>query len=182
MHYSQSFFQDTGSSHTTEDLLLSTNKVSISRKRKIAYTGLQLQASKMLKLAKAKCPPAAVGDTVKVPIPDVDRGRTDPRNLLATVLSVDNDQYLLGTKEGHLKQHYSRNQFTVCKQQFLSSAEVPDVELSLREIVTAQSLTGGQGFKRCLCKGKCDSKRCSCKAQDLLCNSKCHASGPCKNK
>ncbi|XP_051158000.1 uncharacterized protein LOC127279602 [Leptopilina boulardi] len=82
---------------------IASNKRRIRQKRALAHTGLQLQANKMLKLSIKKFPPAANGDSVKVPIPYVDRSRTDPKNVLATVLSIDDDMYVLGTKEGRLK-------------------------------------------------------------------------------
>ena len=60
------------------------------------------------------------GDNVLVPIPDVDRGRTDPRNLIAVVLDVvDEKFYKLGTTEGTLKQLFTRSQFSKCKEKLL---------------------------------------------------------------
>ncbi|XP_026467840.1 KRAB-A domain-containing protein 2-like [Ctenocephalides felis] len=103
-----------------------------------------------------------IGDNVRVSIPDIDRGKTDPKNLICIVLSKDNniDLYKLGAEEGVLKQAYSRNEFVVCEQQFLSWEEISqDVQKSLREIVGQQSLTGGQGFKKCTCKGGCKSRK-----------------------
>lgn len=162
--------------------LLHINKYVIAEKRKAAHSSLHLQANKMLKYSNNKFPPAVLGDIVKIPIPDVDKGKTDSRNLLCVFISIDYTNYMFETKEGRIKQHYSRNQFTVCKQKFLSITEVPDEEKSLREIVKMQSLTGGHGFKRCFCRRKCDTKRCSYRIKNLLCNSKCHGSGPCNYK
>ena len=45
-------------------------------------SNLQTQAFKMTRLAKEKCPQGKVGDTVKVRVPDVDRGTCDSRNIL----------------------------------------------------------------------------------------------------
>ena len=37
------------------------------------------------------------------------------------------------------------------------------------------SITGGQGFLKCNCSGKCErSCSCACKKSNVLCNSKCH--------
>ena len=56
-----------------------------------------------------KFPPASVGTTVRVPIPDIDRGRGELRNILAVVMMVTQDGfYQLGTTEGILKQLYAR--------------------------------------------------------------------------
>ncbi|XP_051156759.1 uncharacterized protein LOC127278873 [Leptopilina boulardi] len=179
---SSNLLQDEEHSNFEEIRLLQSAKTLISQKRKAAQNGLQLQAKKMLKFSNNKFLPAAVGDSVKIPIPDVNRGRTDPKNLIVTFLSVHNETYALGTREGRLNQHYTRNQFTLCRQKFLLPTEVPETKKSLREIVNAQSLTGGQGYKRCFCKGHCDTRRCSCKAENIQWNSKCYSSGPCKNK
>lgn len=53
---------------------------------------------------------------------------------------------------------------------------------SLHEIANAQSLLGGQGFKKCLCKSKCLSNKCKCKSVGILCNSKCYLNLNCSNK
>ncbi|KAL4123274.1 hypothetical protein QTP88_015474 [Uroleucon formosanum] len=45
-----------------------------------------------------KLKPAEVGATVRVPVPDVDKGRGDARNILAVVIEVTVDGYYrLGT-------------------------------------------------------------------------------------
>ena len=79
--------------------------------------------------------PAEVGNTVMVPISDVDRGRADFKNIKAIVLSVNGDgMYQLGTEFGTLDQMYSRNQFAPTIENFISIADVPEnVTISLRE-------------------------------------------------
>ena len=110
--------------------------------------------------------PAAVGTTVMVPVPDVDRGRCEFRNIKAVVLEcMSNGLYKLGTKHGVLKQAYSRNKFTPVKESFLELAEVPkDREVSVREVAREDSLGTGQGFVKCGCKTGCENGRCKCKA------------------
>ena len=61
----------------------------INEKRKMAKTNLEAQAFKMTRLAREKFPPGRVGDTVKVRVPDVDRGRCDSRNILGVITEVD---------------------------------------------------------------------------------------------
>lgn len=73
----------------------------------------------MLKLSHNTFPSAAVGDTVKVPISDVDRSRTHPRNLLCAIISLSNNFYILETK-----QDFTRNQFTVYSPEFVSFYDV----------------------------------------------------------
>ncbi|XP_070183106.1 uncharacterized protein [Littorina saxatilis] len=56
------------------------NNILVSRKR--AYQAQENQAERMVKRSKRIFPEAEVGDSVTVPIPAVDRGRFDPRNLI----------------------------------------------------------------------------------------------------
>ncbi len=67
----------------------------------------------MLRTSKNKFPPAKVGDNVTVPVPDVDRGRGDPRNVLCVVLEVTTDGfYRVGNGDGVLETLLARNMFT----------------------------------------------------------------------
>ncbi|KAF2905940.1 hypothetical protein ILUMI_00235 [Ignelater luminosus] len=50
----------------------------------------------------AKFPPAKIGDNVRIRIPDIDRGRGDPRSVLAVVANVKGAFYKLGTEHGAL--------------------------------------------------------------------------------
>ncbi|XP_046683489.1 uncharacterized protein LOC124369516 [Homalodisca vitripennis] len=187
-----------------------------------------------------KFPPVTKGVTVRVPIPDVDKGRGDLRNILAVVMDTTEDGfYKLGTANGVLKQLYARSQFTVCQKSLVrlelpgtpndcATAEidryiaepplpregdplswwriheavypnlsrlvkinmgfvvrvedVPDQETGLRTVATAQSTGSGQGFVRCTCKTKCQTKQCACVKNNRKCNSKCHSSLSCCNK
>ena len=128
--------------------------------------------------------PAEVGNTVMVPIPDVDRGRADFKNIKAIVLSVNGDgMYQLGTEFGTLDQMYSRNQFAPTIENFISIADVPEnVIISLREAAQKNSIGLGQGFFKCNCKTGCKTKRCKCFNAKKICNSRCHNSNNCQNK
>ncbi|XP_050518938.1 uncharacterized protein LOC126893041 [Diabrotica virgifera virgifera] len=131
----------------------------VRKKRKLALTNLEKQAEKMLKFSNSKYPSAKL---VRIRVPDVDRARSDQRNLLATVTEITEKKlYKLGTKYGILNQLYSRNQFTVCKEKFISIEEIPDTEISLRECARKSSNCGGQGYSRCGCKGGCKSDKCT---------------------
>uniref|UniRef100_A0A2S2NJR4 KRAB-A domain-containing protein 2 n=1 Tax=Schizaphis graminum TaxID=13262 RepID=A0A2S2NJR4_SCHGA len=164
------------------DLICSRQK-SIENNRKKSEICLLNQAEKMKFRSIHKFPPANIGDSVRVSLPDVDRGRADPRNIIFAVVSIEDGQYYkLGNKYGTLPQLYTRNQFSVCPLALIPLDEVVHVEKSLREIASQMSDGGGQGYKRCSCKGKCDTNRCKCKASSILCNSKCHGSMPCNNK
>ena len=68
-----------------------------------------------MKRSKIVLSEVKVGDNVTIPIPSVDRGRTDPRNLIGIVTDIsDNDMYTIAVKSGILNSNYSRNQFDVC--------------------------------------------------------------------
>ena len=66
------------------------------------------------------------GDTVAVPVPMVDRGRGDARNILGVIVNRerDTDIYTIAVKSGVLKGGYSRNKFDLCPQRLLSMADV----------------------------------------------------------
>ncbi|KAJ8403628.1 hypothetical protein AAFF_G00349540 [Aldrovandia affinis] len=90
------------------------------------------QAQKMKELSAKRIKGAEVGQCARVPVPELDRGKTDPCNVLAVMLEVTEDGcYRLGTKNGVLKQMYAQNQFDPCVESFLSIAEVlPAVALT----------------------------------------------------
>ena len=124
----------------------------------------------------------SIGKTIRIAIPDVDRAKGDCRNILGVVLEVTGDNYYrIGTRTGKLNKVYARSQFTVSKEALIDISEVPDVELPLRSIVTAQSNGTGQGIFHCNCK-TCSNKRCKCRKAEVLCNSRCHKSTNCCNK
>ena len=114
-----------------------------------------------------------VGQNVRIQIPDIDRAKTDPRSIIDVITDIkDEEIYELGIKLGKLKALYTRNQFTLCEENFLSIEEVGPVEISVREVE----------FRKCNCSKKCTTKMCLCKSANLLCNSKCRSSQPCCKK
>ena len=127
------------------------------------------------------------GSTVTIPIPVVDRGRRDPRNMMGMIVNYapTHNQYTIGTKAGILYTGtYSRNQFDVCNQIFLCTDDINKTrKISLRQAAAAVSLSGGQGFTKCNCsKNQCSTNRCKCYKANIKCNSKCHSSLTCRNK
>lgn len=160
----------------------------------------------MLKLSNKKFSEVQVGTTVRVPIPDVDRARGSPRNILAVVSSVEDGLYklcefliflwlknklhnnfeILGTPHGVLKHKFTRSEFNPCFEKFILLENLSDSaknkEMSLREVAAQNSILGGQGYKRCHCKGGCKNNKCICRASQKICNSKCHGSLSCHNK
>ena len=72
--------------------------------RAAAKESLKEQGSKMINLFDNIHPAAEIGDNVLIPVPEVDRGQSDSRNVLGVILSViDNDFYKIGTIVGTLK-------------------------------------------------------------------------------
>ena len=60
-----------------------------------------------------------VGQNVRIKIPDIDRGKMDPRSIIAVITDIKEEEfYELGTKLGKLKALYTRNQFTLKKEIF----------------------------------------------------------------
>jgi len=83
---------------------------------------------------------------------------------------VKDSLYEIGTKEGKINQMYSRNQFKLYKESFITTDEVPENIISLREVARYNSNLDGQGYNRCDCTQKCQTKKCKCKAAGKLCN------------
>ncbi|XP_066964221.1 KRAB-A domain-containing protein 2-like [Macrobrachium rosenbergii] len=159
---------------------------SINSQRIAASESQKQQAERMVKRSRIELKAGEIGDNVALPIPLVDRGRGDPRNILGVIVSRSiNDQYKVATKSDVLKGRYSRNQFDICPERLLIRGEInSDTEISLRETVIKESVNGGQGFVKCSCNGhqKCQSNRCKCFKSKQLCNSRCHNSLNCTNK
>ena len=159
----------------------------IQPKQENAHTAQVLQAERMVKRSRLDLQAGIIGYNVAVPIPAVDRGRGDPRNILGVIIHRDlnTDQYTIGVKAGILKGQYSRNQFDLCPQRLLSETGInTETLVTLRTAVIAQSASGGQGFVKCNCSGpsKCKTNRCKCFKAKLKCNSRCHGSLTCANK
>ena len=97
-------------------------------------SNLKTQAFKMTRLAREKFPQRKVGNTVKVRVPEVDRGRCDSRNILGVIMEADltKDLYRIGTKDGILNSWYARNQFSTCTKGTVNIADVLSVNFSLR--------------------------------------------------
>ena len=145
--------------------------------REAAREGLEEQAKKMKATSSKKFPKPTVGQNFRMKIPDIDRAKMDPRSIIAVVTDMKGEEfYELATKLGKLKALYTRNQFTLCKENLLSIEEVGTEEISVGEVVNKLSLVGGQGPRKCNCSKKCTTKMCLCESANLLCNSKCHNS------
>lgn len=156
-------------------------KNKISEARTACKISLKRQAEEMLNKSNKKFPPVNIGQTVLVKIPEVDRGRTAPRNVMGVVMNVTDNLYQLGTKSGIIQKMYARNEFQVANEQFLKVSDVPSKQVSLRTAAAVESQSK-QGFVRCGCRNYCSNKKCFCVKNNVKCNSKCHSSLNCRNK
>jgi hypothetical protein len=97
---------------------LCSNEEVISEERQNASESMRRQANRMRNLSERILTEVEVGKNILIPIPMVDRGKGDPRNLQAVVLSREEHGYKLGTKSGVLRGLYTRNQFELSDNNF----------------------------------------------------------------
>ena len=99
----------------------------------------------MLRLSNGKFAPAVLGDSVRIPVPDVDRSKCAARNVIGVVMEVDEEKslYKIGTSQGVLKTLFTRGQFDVCPERFLATEDVPECSsTSVREAQGKIAVTG----------------------------------------
>ncbi|XP_008179037.1 uncharacterized protein LOC103308082 [Acyrthosiphon pisum] len=140
----------------------------------------------MIKKSNKKFEDLEVGVNVRVSIPDVDRARGLPRNVLAAIISIEDNMYKLGTENGILKHLYTRTEIFLYKEKFILLENVlklsAEKEITFREAAGVNSVMGTQGFQRCHCKTKCKTTKCTCRSNNRLYTWKCHNSLSCENK
>ncbi|CAF1128400.1 unnamed protein product [Adineta ricciae] len=118
--------------------------------RQSAREGQKRQANEFLQntAKRQKLADLDVGDNVLVPLPDIDRGPTDARNVLAVIMEIKNDKFKLGAEHGLINGYYSFNQ--ISKAPGTPTLLIDNInegtQKSLREIAKSQSITGGQAF------------------------------------
>jgi len=94
----------------------------ILSQREEAKNSQMKQAQRMIQRSKIVLSNADIGDNIAIPMPHVDRGKADPKNLLGVVIDRDeNLMYTVATKSGVLKGKYSRNQFNLCPVRLLTT-------------------------------------------------------------
>ena len=103
-------------------------------------------------------------------------------------VSGDSTRYKVAARTGVLKETVGRTDLSELKQGNLKLLHLEDAlanwktmnEVSARTLATSESNTGvGQGYAKCYCTGKCDTKKCSCFKAGRKCNSRCHNSNQC---
>ncbi|XP_025190879.1 uncharacterized protein LOC112591321, partial [Melanaphis sacchari] len=148
--------------------LVNQQQENILSAREESAKCLEKQAYKMIKTSNRKLKSINVGTTVRIPIPDVNRARGSPQNLLAVVTKVQDDLYKLCTENGYLKHKYTLTDIVPCDENFLDLKETKERAkekgITPREAARHNSIAGSQGYQRCHCKTKCQNNRCACRA------------------
>ncbi|XP_068205609.1 uncharacterized protein [Palaemon carinicauda] len=85
-----------------------------------------------------------VGQWATLRVPNVDRGPTDPKNLLVVVMKGEDGLYTVGCREGVLGSKYTAADLSPIDHILIKADDVPDIRLTLRT-ATAKA-TEGQGF------------------------------------
>ncbi|KAK9674972.1 hypothetical protein QE152_g40738 [Popillia japonica] len=93
----------------------------ILNQREESHKIMKIQATKMLCESNNRYAPLEIGTRLLIRVPDVDRGRLIPRNVLAIVSQINNDGlYKLSTDNGPLDRLFSRNELLQADLQFMS--------------------------------------------------------------
>ena len=104
------------------------------------------QADRKIKRRCLALVPADIGNTITIPIPSVDRGRGDPRNLMGKIVEKDQERelYKIAVRAGVLTGHFSRSQFEVCSQDLVKDSDINrERAISVREAAIESSRSGG---------------------------------------
>ena len=104
---------------------------------------------------------------------------------MALFAKKKNDLYQIGTENGMLKGWLDKTSMQKSTAFTVNIKDVPENLISIREAAAFQSLTGGQGLKKCNCKSvgnRCQGNRCKCFKAKRQCTSRCHSNLTCKNK
>ena len=130
------------------DTEMDNHQKLIAVQRKRAREGGLEQAERMIKRSRIEHVAGNLGDNVTIPIPLVDCGRGDPRNILGVIVDRDEkDLYRIAVRAGLLHGKYSRNQFDLCTQKLLAAEDVcQETEIALRAAVQAESKCGARGL------------------------------------
>ena len=168
---------------------LCNRKSAINKKREEAHGNLLQQAEYMKRSSNKRQKLLQVGDTVAVPVADVDRAKSDAHNVLARIQDINQDtmMYTLGTKSGMIEHKYIRSQLIACKKPLLEESDIcTDKSFPLRTLAANQSVSGrSQGMFKCNCKTGCKAGKrgnCKCLKFNRKCNSRCHPKMSCHNK
>ena len=82
--------KDTATSEIATDI----TETPCQHAQKRVLSGQQIQAEKLMRTKKRKLSELSVGNNVIIPIPQYDRGPTDPRNILGVIEEVSEYGYI----------------------------------------------------------------------------------------
>jgi len=93
--------------------ILANRTTQIRKRWATAYSGQAAQAKRVVKRTLVDLKAGVTGNNVAVPVPLVDRGRGDTRNILGVIVNrnLETDQYTIAVNAGILNGSYSRNLF-----------------------------------------------------------------------
>ena len=143
---------------------------TLNHVRKTAEDGISKQVTRMIDRGNRSLHSVHVGCKVAVPISQFGRSKSDPPNVIGIVTDIDSVIHRIGTHNGTVSGWLAKNQFEFVR----GYADVPEIALSVREIVRAQIVCGGHGYK-CKCRSKCLTNTCSCLKSALRSNSAYHS-------
>ncbi|KAK7495304.1 hypothetical protein BaRGS_00013486, partial [Batillaria attramentaria] len=94
----------------------------------------------MVSRSTAPMKPIEIGDNVLVPLPEFDRGRGDPADLLGVILDNGVDGFRVGTKVGIRSGKFSRNQLELTTYKDIAKEMIPQSETTIRSAVRMMSV------------------------------------------
>ena len=87
--------------------------------RQAAREGLEEQAKKLKATSSKKFQKPTLTQNVRIKIQDIDKAMMDPRSITVVITDIKDEEFHeLATKFGKLKALYTRNRFTLCKENF----------------------------------------------------------------
>jgi hypothetical protein len=124
---------------------------------------------------KQRTPAIKQNDIVLVGVPRIDRASSDPLSLPCKVLAITNSgRFQLGCKFGVLQITYEASELHLCEtRDFPELDDIPEKRISLREAALMQNQSNITSIC-CNCAGKCMTRICICKRNEISCGSNCH--------
>ncbi|KAL5237566.1 hypothetical protein ACI65C_004976 [Semiaphis heraclei] len=105
------------------DLCKTSDK--IKTQRQLGCQGQEKAAEIMLKVSQSRIPDLQIGDCVLITVPKVDRGPSDPANVIAVIVNQNEHKlYQLGTKYGLVKGWYNSASLKPATSNFLKITDL----------------------------------------------------------
>ncbi len=162
-----------------------TNKIrKVRETRQKAHNLQEKNAVETVTNAQKLQKKANVNDNCILFVSELDRGVADAPNILCRIIDTrDNVNFKLACAAGVIDTWIARNGFQL-EESALVFPFRTDKVVSIRSAVKELSDGNGQGVIKCLCTGTCNTSRCTCRKNGLLCKSRCHGTNTrsfCKN-